>query len=108
LKVDTWQPVPRSAFETFRIAVFGSPVRSRSTCPTFLVDVASALSETTIQRSLKEGYSSITQTMDTYSHLMEGMGGDAVVELDEAFKYSYSQNSSSFVVDRPGGSDFRH
>ena len=31
------------------------------------------------------GHSSITQTMDTYSHLMEGMGGDAVDGLDEAF-----------------------
>jgi integrase len=31
------------------------------------------------------GHSSITQTMDTYSHLMEGMGGDAVGGLDEAF-----------------------
>ena len=25
------------------------------------------------------------QTMDTYSHLMEGMGNDAVGGLDEAF-----------------------
>ena len=31
------------------------------------------------------GHSSITQTMGTYSHLMEGMGGDAVDRLDEAF-----------------------
>jgi integrase len=31
------------------------------------------------------GHSSITQTMDTYSHVMEGMGGDAVGGLDEAF-----------------------
>lgn len=31
------------------------------------------------------GHSSITQTMDTYSHLMDGMGGDAVGGLDEAF-----------------------
>jgi integrase len=31
------------------------------------------------------GHSSITQTMDTYSHLMGGMGGDAVDALDEAF-----------------------
>ncbi len=31
------------------------------------------------------GHSSITQTMDTYSHLMGGMGGDAVDGLDEAF-----------------------
>jgi len=31
------------------------------------------------------GHSSITQTMDTYSHLMEGMGGDAVGGLDEVF-----------------------
>jgi integrase len=31
------------------------------------------------------GHSSITQTMDTYSHLMEGMGDDAVEGLDEAF-----------------------
>ncbi len=31
------------------------------------------------------GHSSITQTMDTYSHLMEGMGGEAVDGLDEAF-----------------------
>lgn len=31
------------------------------------------------------GHSSITQTMDTYSHLMEGIGGDAVDGLDKAF-----------------------
>lgn len=31
------------------------------------------------------GHSSITQTMDAYSHLMEGMGGDAVDGLAEAF-----------------------
>jgi integrase len=31
------------------------------------------------------GHSSITQTMDTYSHLMRGIGDDAVGELDEAF-----------------------
>jgi len=31
------------------------------------------------------GHSSITQTMDTYPHLMGGMGGDAVDGLDEAF-----------------------
>ena len=31
------------------------------------------------------GHSSITQTMDTYSHLMEGMGDDAVTKLDETF-----------------------
>src|SRR5215208_3858629 len=31
------------------------------------------------------GHSSITQTMDTYSHLMDGMGGDAVDGLDDAF-----------------------
>ncbi len=31
------------------------------------------------------GHSSITQTMDTYSHLMDGIGGDAVGGLDEAF-----------------------
>ena len=31
------------------------------------------------------GHSSITQTMDTYSHLMDGIGGDAVNGLDEAF-----------------------
>jgi integrase len=31
------------------------------------------------------GHSSITQTMDTYSHLMEGMGDDAVDGLDETF-----------------------
>jgi integrase len=31
------------------------------------------------------GHSSITQTMDTYSHLMEGMGEDAVDGLDDAF-----------------------
>jgi integrase len=29
------------------------------------------------------GHSSITQTMDTYSHFMEGMGDDAVDGLDE-------------------------
>ncbi len=31
------------------------------------------------------GHSSITQTMDTYSHLMEGMGGEAVGGFDETF-----------------------
>jgi len=31
------------------------------------------------------GYSSITQTMDTYLHLKDGIGGDAVDGLDEAF-----------------------
>ncbi len=31
------------------------------------------------------GHSSITQTMDTYSHLMDGIGGDAVDGLDKAF-----------------------
>jgi integrase len=31
------------------------------------------------------GHSSVTQTMDPYSHLMEGMGGDAVDGLDGAF-----------------------
>jgi integrase len=31
------------------------------------------------------GHSSITQTMDTYSHLIDGIGGDAVDGLDEAF-----------------------
>jgi integrase len=31
------------------------------------------------------GHSSITQTMDTYSHLMGDIGGDAVSGLDEAF-----------------------
>jgi integrase len=31
------------------------------------------------------GHSSITQTMDTYSHLMGGMGDEAVDGLDEAF-----------------------
>ena len=31
------------------------------------------------------GHSSITQTMDTYSHLMDGIGGDAVDGLAEAF-----------------------
>ena len=31
------------------------------------------------------GHSSITQTMDTYSHLMGGMDGDAVESLDEVF-----------------------
>jgi integrase len=31
------------------------------------------------------GHTSITQTMDTYSHLMEGVGSDAVNSLDEKF-----------------------
>jgi site-specific recombinase XerD len=31
------------------------------------------------------GYSSITHTMDTYSHLLEDIGGDAVGGLEEAF-----------------------
>ena len=31
------------------------------------------------------GHSYITQTMDTYSHLMEGMGSGAVDGLDETF-----------------------
>jgi integrase len=32
------------------------------------------------------GHSSITQTMDTYSHLLEDIGGDAVDGLEDAFK----------------------
>ena len=31
------------------------------------------------------GHTSIVQTMDTYSHLLEDLGGDAVGGLDEAF-----------------------
>ena len=31
------------------------------------------------------GLSSITQTMDRYSHLLEDLGGDAVEGLDESF-----------------------
>jgi len=31
------------------------------------------------------GHASITQTMDTYSHLLEDIGGDAVDGLDQAF-----------------------
>ena len=31
------------------------------------------------------GHSSIVQTMDTYSHLLENIGGDAVGGLEEAF-----------------------
>jgi integrase len=31
------------------------------------------------------GHSSITQTMDHYSHLLEGIGSDAVEGLDESF-----------------------
>jgi integrase len=31
------------------------------------------------------GHSSTTQTMDTYSHLMDGMGGSAMDGLDTAF-----------------------
>ncbi len=31
------------------------------------------------------GHSSITQTMDTYLHLLEDIGGDAVDGLDDAF-----------------------
>lgn len=31
------------------------------------------------------GHSSITQTIDTYSHLIDDIGGDAVDGLDEAF-----------------------
>ena len=31
------------------------------------------------------GHSSVTQTMDTYSHLMNGIGGDVVDGLNEAF-----------------------
>ena len=31
------------------------------------------------------GYSSITQTMDRYSHLLEGIGDDAVEGMDESF-----------------------
>jgi integrase len=34
------------------------------------------------------GHSSITQTMDTYSHLIGDIGGDAIDGLDEAFGYS--------------------
>ena len=31
------------------------------------------------------GHASIVQTMDTYSHLLEGIGGDAVGGLEQAF-----------------------
>jgi integrase len=31
------------------------------------------------------GHASIVQTMDTYSHLLEGIGSDAVGGLEEAF-----------------------
>lgn len=31
------------------------------------------------------GHASIVQTMDTYSHLLEDIGGDAVGGLDETF-----------------------
>ncbi len=31
------------------------------------------------------GHASIVQTKDTYSHLLEDIGGDAVGGLDEAF-----------------------
>jgi integrase len=31
------------------------------------------------------GHSSITQTMDRYSHLLGGIGDDAVEGLDESF-----------------------
>ena len=31
------------------------------------------------------GHSSITQTMDTYSHLIDDIGGEAVDGLDDAF-----------------------
>jgi integrase len=31
------------------------------------------------------GHSSITQTMDRYSHLLEGIGSNAVEGLDESF-----------------------
>jgi hypothetical protein len=31
------------------------------------------------------GHANIVQTMDSYSHLLEDIGGDAVGELDEAF-----------------------
>jgi integrase len=31
------------------------------------------------------GHSSITQTIDVYSHLVEGIGGDAAGGLDKAF-----------------------
>ena len=37
-----------------------------------------------IEQSLL-GHASIVQTMDTYSHLLEDIGGDAVGGLDEAF-----------------------
>jgi integrase len=32
------------------------------------------------------GHSSITQTMDTYSHVLDDIGGDAVGGLEEAFR----------------------
>jgi len=33
----------------------------------------------------KLGYPSFTRTMDTYSHLLDGIGDDAVEALDESF-----------------------
>jgi integrase len=43
----------------------------------------SLLSRKIVQSLL--GHASIVQTMDTYSHLLEDIGGDAVGGLDEAF-----------------------
>ena len=31
------------------------------------------------------GHASIVQTMDTYSHLLDGIGGDAVGRMEQAF-----------------------
>ena len=37
------------------------------------------------------GHSSITQTMDTYSHMMDDIGGDAVGSLEEVFDPSLGE-----------------
>lgn len=53
----------------------------RHTCATLLL--TKGVHPKIVQSLL--GHSSITQTMDRYSHLLEDIGGDAVGGLDEAF-----------------------
>ena len=51
---------------------------------TFATELFSRRMHPKIVQSLL-GHSSITQTMDRYSHLMEDIGGEAVQGLDESF-----------------------
>jgi integrase len=55
-----------------------------SLCHTFATELFRRGKHPKIVQSLL-GHSSITRTMDRYSHLLEDIGGDAVEGLDESF-----------------------